>query len=129
MFSENDPWDFFTELEVRDYELDSQGIVNNATYLNYFEHCRHRFLRARGIDFIKLQAQGVDPVVAEVHIRYFQSLRSGDQFRIQLRWKAKGRVRYIFDQEILRLPDLVPIAHGVFTVATLVNGKPGYFQL
>ena len=31
------------ELDVRDYEIDSEGIVNNANYLHYLEHARHRF--------------------------------------------------------------------------------------
>ena len=26
------------EMSVRDYELDSEGIVNNANYLHYLEH-------------------------------------------------------------------------------------------
>ena len=29
------------EFKVRDYEVDSQGIVNNANYLHYLEHTRH----------------------------------------------------------------------------------------
>ena len=31
-----------TEMEVRDYECDIEGIVNNANYLHYFEHTRLR---------------------------------------------------------------------------------------
>ena len=37
---------FETRMEVRDYECDIQGIVNNANYLHYTEHTRHRFLRS-----------------------------------------------------------------------------------
>ncbi|NLI24182.1 MAG: acyl-CoA thioesterase, partial [Bacteroidales bacterium] len=29
---------FELEMEVRDYECDIQGIVNNAVYMNYLEH-------------------------------------------------------------------------------------------
>lgn len=35
---------FETRMEVRDYECDIEGIVNNANYLHYTEHTRHRFL-------------------------------------------------------------------------------------
>ena len=35
------------EMEVRDYELDAEGIVNNANYLHYLEHTRHGFLRGK----------------------------------------------------------------------------------
>ena len=42
---------FETEMEVRDYECDIEGIVNNANYLHYFEHTRHRFLKYAGLSF------------------------------------------------------------------------------
>ena len=42
---------FEIELQVRDYECDIQGIVNNAVYQNYLEHCRHKFLNSVGLDF------------------------------------------------------------------------------
>ncbi len=41
------------EMQVRDYELDSEGIVNNANYLHYFEHTRHSFCKENGISFGK----------------------------------------------------------------------------
>ena len=66
--------------EVRDYECDMQGIVNNAVYLNYLEHTRHRFLLQAGCDFASLHPQGIDPVVKRMEIDYKQSLRSGDKF-------------------------------------------------
>lgn len=43
-----------TRMEVRDYECDIQGIVNNANYLHYTEHTRHRFIRSLNISFEKL---------------------------------------------------------------------------
>ena len=36
---------------VRDYECDIQGIVNNAVYQNYNEHCRSCFIASLGIEF------------------------------------------------------------------------------
>ena len=56
---------FETKMEVRDYECDIQGIVNNANYLHYTEHTRHRFLRSLGLSFAKLHEQGVDDPVLE----------------------------------------------------------------
>ena len=52
-----------TRMEVRDYECDIQGIVNNAHYLHYTEHTRHRFIQSLGISFSKLHEKGIDPVV------------------------------------------------------------------
>ena len=38
-------------MQVRDYECDLQGIVNNANYLHYAEHTRHLFLKQQGVSF------------------------------------------------------------------------------
>ena len=42
-----DKYIFMLEIGVRDYELDSEGIVNNAIYLHYLEHTRHAPNRQR----------------------------------------------------------------------------------
>ena len=51
-----------TEFDVRDYELDSEGIVNNAIYLHYLEHTRHCFCREAGFSFEEMRKQGMLPV-------------------------------------------------------------------
>ena len=43
---------FELEMQVRDYECDMEGIVNNAIYQHYLEHTRHEFLASSGISFI-----------------------------------------------------------------------------
>ena len=45
----NKKYMYETRMEVRDYECDIEGIVNNANYLHYTEHTRHRFLRSLGL--------------------------------------------------------------------------------
>ena len=45
---------FETRIEVRDYECDIEGIVNNANYLHYLEHTRHLFLKSIGVSLAKL---------------------------------------------------------------------------
>ena len=47
------------ELDVRDYEIDSEGIVNNANYLHYLEHALHRFCDHAGFSFKAMQDAGL----------------------------------------------------------------------
>ena len=61
---------FETRMEVRDYECDIEGIVNNANYLHYAEHTRHLFLRSLGVSFAALHEQGIDAVVARMNLQY-----------------------------------------------------------
>ena len=56
---------FETKMEVRDYECDIEGIVNNANYLHYMEHTRHLFLQKCGLSFAEMHRKGVDAVVAQ----------------------------------------------------------------
>ena len=65
-------------IKVRDYEVDSQGIVNNANYLHYLEITRHDFCEHAGTTFRAMQKQGLDPVVRKIEIEYLSSLTLGE---------------------------------------------------
>ena len=111
--------------KVRDYELDLQGVVNNSVYQNYLEHTRHEFFKAIGLDFAALHYEGIDAFVAKVEIRYRHPLRSGDKFVCRLNVEKKGKLQYVFYQDIFRLPDEKLIVEGIVTGTTTVNGRLG----
>lgn len=112
---------FIMEMEVRDYELDCEQIVNNANYLHYMEHTRHKFCSDAGIPFIELHRQGMDAVVRRIEIDYNTSLRSGDKFLSCLSLERKG-ARFIFHQDILK-PDGELVARGTVACVLLKEGK------
>lgn len=116
---------FELEFEVRDYEVDLQGIVNNANYLHYLEHTRHQFLKSEGIDFAELSAAGIDLVVLRVEIDYLFSLRSGDRFIVTADLEPVSPLRMAFVQHIYRMPDHRPVVRAR-TVGTGINerGRP-----
>lgn len=80
---------FELEMQVRDYECDMEGIVNNAIYQHYLEHTRHEFLASSGISFIEMHERGVDPVVNRIEINYKTPLRSRDKFISKLYMRGK----------------------------------------
>jgi acyl-CoA thioester hydrolase len=88
------------EAIVRDYELDSQNIVNHATYVNYFEQCRNDYARSLGIDFIEYHKRGFDLLVAGIDIQYWRPLRVKDQFYVTVQISACTEKRVHFKQEI-----------------------------
>ena len=113
------------EFEVRDYECDLQGIVNNAVYLNYLEHTRHRHLKSRGIDFSALHERGCDLVVTRSEIDYERPLRSGDRFVVRSRMRRQRRVRFQFEQEIVKLPGRERVLQAVITGTGVIDGRIG----
>lgn len=110
------------EMEVRDYECDLQGIVNNANYQHYTEHTRHEFLRSHGVSFAELHARGIDAVVARMQLQFKTPLRSTDRFVSRLALRKEG-IKYVFQQDIFRLPDERPVLKSTVEAVCLVDGK------
>ncbi len=113
---------FTLEMAVRDYECDLQGVVNNAVYQNYLEHARHEYLKAIGIDFAALAAQGINLVVTRIEIDYKTPLTSGDRFVVEVRPERISPVRIGFRQEIYRLPERKAVVKAL-VVGTALNAK------
>ena len=112
---------FETRMEVRDYECDIEGIVNNANYLHYMEHTRHLFLKACGLSFAEMHRKGVDAVVHRIDITYKIPLQCDDEFISRLHI-AKGMLRYVFYQDILRASDMKLCTRAKVELVCLVNG-------
>jgi len=112
------------DFTVRDYECDLQGIVNNAVYLNYFEHTRHTFLTGKNIGFAALHAEGIDLVVSRIEIDYKSSLKSGDSFVVRLNIFREGQLKLIFIQDIFTLPENKLVASAKVIGVGLKHGRP-----
>ncbi len=113
-----DKYIFTLELAVRDYELDSEGIVNNAVYLHYLEHTRHAFVKREGIPFGSLTSDGLIPVVRRMEIDYRTPLRTGDVMLSRL-WIERQGARFIFHQDIFRKQDGAPVVSAVVTIVCM----------
>jgi acyl-CoA thioester hydrolase len=112
------------EFLVRDYECDLLGVVNNAVYQHYLEHARHEFMHSAGVDFAKLHSEGIAPIVARVEVDYRSPLRSRDRFVVCINVHREGRLRFVFDQDIYKLPDKQPVLNAKVTGVCLQNGRP-----
>jgi acyl-CoA thioester hydrolase len=115
---------FETALEVRDYECDIQGIVNNSVYQNYLEHCRHKFLNHVGLSFAQMHNDGIDAVVIRAELDYKFPLRPGDAFLVRLKMAKQGRLRIIFKQQVIRKADEKLMVNARITTVLTRNGRP-----
>ena len=110
-----------TLFEVRDYECDLQGVVNNAVYMNVF-------LKDRGDDFAEVTRQGIHLVIVRAELDYRSSLTSGDAFAVLTRFRQQSRLKYVFDQEIVRAGDSGAIILSATMTATALNEKGRPFE-
>ena len=93
------------KMKVRDYECDLQGIVNNANYQHYIEHTRHEFLTSTGISFA-----GLHEFVSKLYLK-------------------KEGIKYVFYQDIFRLPDMKVVIKSTVETVCVVNGRLGNSDL
>ncbi len=116
---------FELEMEVRDYECDLQGVVNNSVYQNYLEHTRHKYLKTTGVDFAELAAKGINLMVIRVEIDYKRPLIAGDTFISKLRIERISPLRFGFIQQIFRKSDNKQMINAL-VIGTSVNerGRP-----
>lgn len=113
---------FELTMKVRDYECDLQGIVNNANYQHYLEHTRHEFLHTTGVGFARLHDEGIDPVVARINMAFKTPLKSGDEFVSKLYLRKEG-IKYVFHQDIFRLPDGKVSLRATVETVCLIDGR------
>ena len=113
-----DKYIFTLEIAVRDYELDSEGIVNNAIYLHYLEHTRHAFVKQEGIPFGSLTRDGLVPVVRRMEIDYKTPLSSGDVMLSRL-WLERKGARFIFHQDIFKKEGGEQVVGAVVTIVCM----------
>lgn len=100
-----DNYNYTITMDVRDYECDMQGVVNNSVYQNYLEHARHEYLKSLDIDFAELTRNKIHLVVVRAELDYKQSLVSGDRFHIGINLTRESKVRFAFYQDIYRHTD------------------------
>lgn len=113
---------FQVRIRVRGYELDTQGHLNQAVYLQYGEHVRWELLRAAGVTQDGLIASGVGPVALEATVRYRRELRGGDDVDVSCEFEWGDGKTFRIRQEYRRpdqtlVAELIGIA-GVLDLAT-----------
>ncbi|MGW4366322.1 acyl-CoA thioesterase [Nocardia takedensis] len=106
---------FTVTLQVRGYELDTLGHVNQAVYLQYGEHARWELLREAGVAGDKLIAEAIGPVVLETNIKYRRELRVGDEVTIDTDFEWEGG-------KIFHIRQLIRKLDGTTAAEILVTG-------
>ena len=94
-------------LRVRFAETDQMGVAHHSAYVVWFEAARVEWLRSRGLDYRRLEAEGVSLAVSAISVQYHRSSRFDDELHVAatLTELKSRRVRYRYlitrgDEEI-----------------------------
>lgn len=106
---------FRIRVEVRAYELDTQGHLTTAAYLQYADHTRWKLLDAAGVDLEEMRRRGLGPVTLETTVRFVRELRLGHEVDVSCAFDWPGGKTGRVAQQLHRVDDggLVAELHSV----------------
>jgi acyl-CoA thioester hydrolase len=118
--------EFAQRWRVRTYEVDENGHVNNAVYLNWVEHIAAEHAEALGFGREWSIARGGGWVVRRHEIVYRRPARRGDEIEVRVRVLAVGGVRGRRQTLVRRMPDETLLAEAISDWAwvRLSDGRP-----
>lgn len=106
------------ETVVRSTEVDVNGHLNNAKFVEYLEWGREEWYERNGFDYARLDGMGVITVVVNISLDYRQACHQGDRLRIVTWARSRGRSSFALAQRIERVDGTVA-ADGVATLVTV----------
>lgn len=74
---------FIYEHNVKYYETDQMGVVHHSNYIRWFEEARVEFMRAIGLPYKEMEAQGVQVPVVSVSCKYKSPAKFDDTIVIE----------------------------------------------
>jgi acyl-CoA thioester hydrolase len=98
---------FVSEVSVRFAETDAQGVAHHAVYLVWFEEARVEYLARFDGGYPALQAQGVEALTLETHVRHRQPARFADRLKIHCRCLDVRGSRFKYEYAVERDGELL----------------------
>lgn len=88
------------ELVVRSTEIDVNGHVNNAKYLEYLEWGREEWYDQAGLHYDVFKQMGIHTVTVNINVNYRKECKQGDRLSVKTRPEKLGRTSFVLKQEI-----------------------------
>ena len=116
--------------KVRNYEVDYQGVVNNAVYFNYLDNARAILLDKIGLNVNELATKNINIVMIKTEIFFKKSLKSGDNFHVKTTFSRIGKFKFNFSQKIYLKDNDERIYTTAESIAASVDasGKPVFIE-
>lgn len=101
------------EIRVRYGETDKMGVVHHSVYPLYFEEARTELMRATGVRYADLEADGYLLPLIDLSIRFLRGPRYDDVLGIEARLVEATRVRLRLEYRLSRKEDGEVLAFGM----------------
>ncbi|MBA2265095.1 MAG: acyl-CoA thioesterase [Chloroflexi bacterium] len=121
-----DPVQFSQRWRVRTYEVDENGHVNNAVYLQWAEHLSAEHAEAMGFGREWALARGCAWLIRRHEITYHLPARRADEIELTVRVIGIGGVRGRRHTEVRRAADGVLLAEvtSEWVYVGVADGRP-----
>ena len=99
-------------------------MVNNATYLAYFEVGRVEWLRAASLSYKELEREGYAIIVVEALVRYRKAAFFDDELTLRTELTELGGASLRFEYAILRGGEVLAAGYTRHACVALATGRP-----
>jgi acyl-CoA thioester hydrolase len=114
-----------TSLRVRYAETDQMSYVYYGNYPQYFEVARVEALRALGLSYKEMEAQGIMLPVLNLEIKYIAPAKYDDLLIIKTCIPELPKTRILFEHEIFNeAGDLLTLGKVELVFVNIKSGKP-----
>jgi len=86
--------------KIRYAETDQMGVVHHSNYALYLEQARIDWLEKKGLDYSKLEKEGIMLPVLKMAVEFKKPLYFGDTVRVHIVSAEEPRVRIKFDYNL-----------------------------
>lgn len=114
---------FKIDFEVRDNEVDIQGVVNNCNYHIYLGHARHQYLKHVGIPFAEMAEKNQLLLLISTHVEFKRPLKAEDRFFVTCKMVPHEKLRIGFEQEIKKHDEEQTLIVKAYNVGVCIDGN------
>jgi acyl-CoA thioester hydrolase len=111
--------------KIRYAETDQMGVVHHGNYALYLEQSRIDWLDCKGLNYSKLEKDGVMLPVLKMEIEYKRPLHFGETVRVNIHCVEEPRARIKFDYKLYNNNDeLVALARVELAFISATTRRP-----
>jgi acyl-CoA thioester hydrolase len=117
-------FNFSTDVLVRFAETDAQGIAHHASFVVWLEVARVAYLTEHAGGYRGIQAQGIEALTTEVHVRYHLAAAFDERLTVWTRCVDVRGARFRYEYAVERDGELVADGHTLHATVDATTRLP-----